>query len=99
MTAVKSGKLEKHRKYYLFNKKRGKKRKPKTIIIQNSIQLLHTLLGACTGGWISQCSRGLFTNRVVFLLLVSSTSVNMRLFAIFGYCLANSHYEQMKYSF
>lgn len=64
MTAVKSGKLEKHRKYYLFNKKRkrGKKGKPKPIIIQNSIQLLHTLLGACTGGWISQCSRGLFTN-------------------------------------
>lgn len=63
MTAVKSGKLEKHRKYYLFNKKRKreKKRKPKPIIIQNSIQLLHTLLGACTGGG-TQCSRGVFTN-------------------------------------
>lgn len=30
MTAVKSGKLEKHRKDYLFNKKKKKRKKKKT---------------------------------------------------------------------
>lgn len=47
MTAVKSGKLEKHRKDYLFNKKKEKEEKKKKPNV--SMKIPHTLLRACTG--------------------------------------------------
>lgn len=67
MTAVKSGKLEKHRKDYLFNKKKKKRKKKKpNVSMKNSTHAPKSLHGGGSHSALRVCSQtGV---RVAFLL-------------------------------
>lgn len=67
MTAVKSGKLEKHRKDYLFNKKKKKRKKNNpNVSMKNSTHAPKSLHGGGSHSALRVCSQtGV---RVAFLL-------------------------------
>lgn len=67
MTAVTSGKLEKHRTDYLFNKKRKREKKPTNVPIKNSTHAPRSLHGGGSHSALRVCSQT--RARVAFLLL------------------------------